>query len=488
MRNWRTNLWLKAAVALSLVAVIVALLIVARDYLMWLIWLALVALAVSALAALLMALDRIHESWTHIHERHIATTRKQIERDKERVELDYHRGRKYYERAIKERARQRQAALPVRQSQYVPPRQAVPALPAPGQTYRPVRESEPYIRVVEEGYTLPNYVSYDEVKNYIKRGQFCLGINERGQFAHCSFDELMTMWIVGGSDTGKSNTVALKVHESIQNGRNMRIILIDPHKRKPDSLYNRLRCYEHLFLQVAQSEEEIYEALCRFKAEYQNRLDTDDLEKLDDLLLIVDETKRVYSSDDERIGKMLKRIAEICGYESRGFGMFGWFISQQAAGLKWLRDAVMTVVCHKMHTMEERTLALNGNQKIAREMDEWSGKGRVAIYGQKFSGFFILQMPDFQLPKSSPTVARLATDRHTSAPLHVPDPLPKPKTSQDEVIIELGKRVYREGYTSYSTFAAGMTADGIKMSKEQARTWLPRVRIALEKEEAAQGV
>ena len=49
------------------------------------------------------------------------------------------------------------------------------------------------------------------------------------------------MWICGGSSTGKSNTVEVKIDEAIRNEHKIKIIPIDPHARKEDSLYNKIK-------------------------------------------------------------------------------------------------------------------------------------------------------------------------------------------------------------------------------------------------------
>lgn len=480
MYNWKKHVWLKIAGCISIFAIVIAFLMVFQAALIWLFWLMAAALAILALCTLAFGFDKLHEIITRIWHRQIDTQIRQTGRDGARQKLaaQSQRDRIQYERAIKERARQKQALLPMRvqaQARYQPQYRE---LPAP-------RQERGYAEVRETTRNLPDYVAYDEIT--VKRGQFVLGVNENMQVAHCPFEHLQTMWIVGGSDTGKSKTVALKVYEAKKNGRDIKIILIDPHKRKPDSLYNRLRCYEHLFLCVAQTDEEIYDALCDFKAEYDMRqgMETEELEEFDDILLICDEVKRVSTSEDERIGKLVKRIAQICGYESRGFGMFGWFISQQASGLKWLRDAVMTTIVHKMHTMEERELALNGNKKIAREMDSWSVKGRVAIYGQAFDNTYVLQMPDFEIPASE---YRQASRQIAHAASRVPQaasrPVPTFKREPEMDIIAIGKQVYQNGATSLDKFSAAMTEAGVPMSREQARKWKPRVEIALQKEQA----
>lgn len=250
---------------------------------------------------------------------------------------------------------------------------------------------------------LPSFVPYEQVKHLIPAGHALLGANEEGGVDTCEFKELMTMWIVGGSNMGKSNTVALKVDEAIRDGRNTRIILIDPHKWKPDSLYNKIRCYESRFLfAVASEPEEILQVLTWFSEEFLRRRNEPAAVVHDDILLIVDEVPSLMepelpASKRSAIPRMLVNIARICGQQSRGFGMFGWFISQNAAGMSWLRNMVLTVIAHKMNMMSERKLACNEDMEIARSMSNWP-KGRIVVYGLNFETVRVLQMAAFSPP------------------------------------------------------------------------------------------
>lgn len=247
---------------------------------------------------------------------------------------------------------------------------------------------------------IPTRIQYEDIRAQIPAGRSCLGVSENG-VETCDFGQLMTMWICGGSSTGKSNTVALKIDEAIRNGRKIGIILVDPHARKEDSLYNKIRCYERYFLRpVAVSEPDILAALQVFKTEFERRLESGSKAQTD-ILLVVDEVSNVVESDDEEIGKLIKKIARICGQESRGFGMFGWFISQDAAGLAWLRKRAMTVIAHKLNMMSERKIACNEDLDIARAMDSWP-RGRVVFYGLNFQGVKVAQMPEFHPPMMEP--------------------------------------------------------------------------------------
>lgn len=261
---------------------------------------------------------------------------------------------------------------------------------------------------------LPEIVRYEDVRRYVPSGHALLGVDEQGEVETCDFEKLMTCWIVGGSSTGKSNTVALKVDEAMRMGHNLRLLVIDPHAKKEDSLYNRIKAYESLFLRpVAYKPEQVHDALTWFLSEFNRRLDTGDCSY--DILLVVDEVSNVIEMENpyaqtkdelKDIFKLLKRIATICGQEARGFGMFGWFISQKAAGLAWLRNVVITVIAHKMNMMNERMLACNQKTDIANDMETWP-KGRVVVYGLGFEEVRVLQQPIFTTPRHIENVSLL---------------------------------------------------------------------------------
>lgn len=242
------------------------------------------------------------------------------------------------------------------------------------------------------GSPLPEAVRYEDVEGQIPAGHSLMGVSSNS-VETTEFGNLMTMWICGGSNSGKSNTVGIKIEEAIDNGRNLGILCIDYHANKKDSLYNKIKEYEDLFLMpVARDEASAMAMLQRYLAEFLRRrgLPEEEQEQLDDMLLVVDEVPAVI--EDEEIAPVLKRIVRLCGRESRGFGMFGWFISQNAVGLAWLRNAALTVIAHKMVMLNEAELACNQHKDIARDMENWP-IGRVVVYGIRFKGIKVLQMP-----------------------------------------------------------------------------------------------
>jgi hypothetical protein len=299
---------------------------------------------------------------------------------------------------------------------------------------------------------LPALVRYDDIRAQVPRGHTLLGIGTNGLETR-KFSVLSTCWIVGGSKTGKTNTVALKVEEAYNLG--CYFFVIDPHRYKEDSLYNSIRAYRSRFLKpgVATTPEEIRDVLKAFLTEAQARLNGTSKNRTP-ITLLMDEVGHVCDivglegeelEIAQEIVALLKKISRMCGQELRGFNMFGWFISQTATGLAWLRKNAMTVIAHKVLMMSERKLACNEDMQIARSMDTWP-VGRIMVYGLDFpDGSMILQQPvvtprivDADPPTSFTPGASSVNDEGTSGnereiasqavPLHIVRSMESPVT------------------------------------------------------------
>ncbi len=249
---------------------------------------------------------------------------------------------------------------------------------------------------------LPKLVRYEDIRAQIPRGHTLLGVSSQGIETR-PFSILSTCWIVGGSKTGKTTTVSLKVDEAYRQG--CWFAVIDPHRHKDDSLYNSIKGYEDRFLApgVAVTDKETLAVLKAFLAEAQARINGTSKERTP-IILLADEVGHICDivglegeelEIAQEIVALFKKISRMCGQELRGYMMFGWFISQTATGLAWLRKNAMTVIAHKVLMMSERKLACNEMADIARSMDTWP-IGRVLIYGLDFpDGHLITQMAQF---------------------------------------------------------------------------------------------
>lgn len=272
------------------------------------------------------------------------------------------------------------------------------SLPHPAHQGRIVGQSQQQaIPEHAESLGLPTSIKYEQISSQIPRGHGLLGVSATS-VETAEFHEFMTMLISGGSNSGKSNTVGIKINEAIENGRDVRLMVIDWHWRKSDSLYNKVKCYEPRFLRpVVTDEEDTLPALQWFYSEFKRRLAQGVTVQDQDILLVIDEVPGMMDAEDEDIPKMLKLIARKAGREARGYNMYAWFIVQQQIGLAWLRNVVHTVIAHKSGRMNEAMEACNQHKDIARDMENWPA-GRVVVYGQNFQGVRVLQMPIFTPP------------------------------------------------------------------------------------------
>ena len=269
-----------------------------------------------------------------------------------------------------------------------------------------------------EGPPLPEYVRYEDVRYNVPHGHTLLGCQAGGRVVTKPFKVLDTMWIVGGSKTGKTNDIVIKVEEGHNVGR--RLLVVDPHKTKSDSLYNAIRGYERDFLQpVAHTHEEIKQTLTAFKDEAIRRIAGGSYR--DGWTLIVDEVGALTGApglrDEEQteMYRLIAPIAKMCGEQLRGYDMSGWFISQSPIGLAWLANSAMTVFVHKMIKENQQKLATNSNTAVMDDMTNWP-RGRVFCYGLDIQGEYLLQQPVITarvVDAAPPTLPNLAPNPFT---------------------------------------------------------------------------
>lgn len=271
---------------------------------------------------------------------------------------------------------------------------------------------------------IPDVIRYEDIAHEVPESMSLLGIHPSN--AHLEIippEQLKTVWFVGGSNLGKTNTVFGKVGDCVRWG--CKVSICDQHAFKADGLTGKLSAYKQAFLhKPAQSDDEIKAAILSFLAEFQRRRDGGEF--TEKLLIVVDEVNglcehvvRVSREDAamiyERYGVEIKKerikmrvfiqlLVETCGYESRGFDMFGFFISQKAADLYWLRKAAMTVFVHGLLMKTEAMLACNENAEAAELVTHFK-KGRTYCYGYEIDHPMELQQPLYSIPVVDSTVS-----------------------------------------------------------------------------------
>jgi hypothetical protein len=274
-------------------------------------------------------------------------------------------------------------------------------------------------------------VAYESVADQVPDELSLLGIYpDTGHLEIVSPDNYKTTWFVGGSNMGKTNTVYGKVADAVR--WNAKLIICDNHAHKKDSLANKLGAFhDRLLIPIAQTDEMIKDAILYFLREFKARKDAG--KSCDEKwLIVIDEVNAtvehivkisegekkllmeeygILIREKENHVKMkvfLQALAQTCGYETRGFEMFGYFISQKVAGLSWLRNAMMTVFVHGLLMDSEALLAANNDRKMA-DMVKSFKKGRTLVYGYEFEQPLILQQPKYNIVEGS--INEVATEK-----------------------------------------------------------------------------
>ena len=244
---------------------------------------------------------------------------------------------------------------------------------------------------------LPAYVEYSAIREQVAPGETLLGIGPGGRIEKRPFTVLDTMLILGGSKTGKTNTVEIKTEESHQAGR--KLLVCDPHMFKADSLYNAVKPYERDFIMpVASSHEEIVATVGAFNEEAYRRMAGGSY--IDGWTIIIDEINGLTGSpglrdtEQDAMYRLLAPLAKLAGHQLRGFDMSAWFIAQSPLGIPWLMDAAMTIFVHRLLKENQQKPATNGNREIMRDMASWP-RGRVFVYGLDIIGEWTLQQPHY---------------------------------------------------------------------------------------------
>lgn len=255
------------------------------------------------------------------------------------------------------------------------------------------RDPEPEPEQIDTPQDIPTSVRYEDIKFSIPRDHVLVGVGEGGLVDTREKEVKGLIWIPGSSGAGKSNTTGLRVEEDYARGH--RFLGIDPHFFKKDSLSNLVQPYMDKFIQpIAHTSEDILCILNLFIAEVEKRKAGGACWPL---TLLYDEIgSQVSDKPEDEVEKQIiektKKVIRLAGQETRGFDMNVIAISQDAAGLAFLRKRALLVLGHKTVMMSERELVCNGRTDIARGMDEWP-VGRTVVYGVAIQGTLVRQQP-----------------------------------------------------------------------------------------------
>jgi hypothetical protein len=337
----------------------------------------------------------------------------------------------------------------------------------------------PQEQIVE---SIAEVVRYEEIADEIPPELSLLGIHpEDGSLELTAWEKLKCLWIVGSSSTGKSNTVFGKAKEA--KDQRAKFAIVDQHIVKPDSLGRKMLAYESSFLRpIAVSDDEVLATLAWFKAEFEARVACKACAAgngspcpvhVQKIVLVADEMNRM--NRNETLRKPLQEIVAICGEESRGFGMYGWFLSQKCAGLKWLRDSAITVIVHRLTRFEEALLACNDDRKAARRLLGFR-IGRTYVYGVDIDEPMELQQALYPMPKNeSPATwpdgeVPTSTDELPATSPHTDDLNYFTQDGKQDEVGEEEKIFYAQN-AERIRHVAQMMMDGKSMNQIMAAEW-----------------
>lgn len=288
-------------------------------------------------------------------------------------------------------------------------------------------------------HAIADIVHYRDVEREVPSDLSLLGIYpENGNLEIVSPDVYKTAWFVGASSSGKTNTVYGKVADAVRWGAKIIICDIHGNGNKQDSLTNQLQDFHgDLLIPVASSRETIKNAVIKYMREFMARREggvmwtqkwlivIDEVNALAKMPIAITEPEKKMLFEEFGIKikddvvpfeVLIKALVELCGYEGRGFGMFGYFISQKAAHLAWLRNAVTTVFAHRMIMDSEAILVANGDRKMA-ELIKAFKRGRTLVYGVDIQEPIILQQALYHQQNRTPVVNSTAiSERSMSVP------------------------------------------------------------------------
>jgi hypothetical protein len=225
----------------------------------------------------------------------------------------------------------------------------------------------PSMNMLNQQTTTPsNIVYYKDIKSSIQPGKTLIGIRPNNTLRIGTFEEAFKILLVlGMSSSGKTTTIVEKIANAVR-GR-CKIIINDPHGRKPDSLLNRIYPLKPALWPntvFAIEHDDIVKNVRIAAKELNKRVKGGDCSI--PVILVVEEWNRLMRDKD--IAKELKYVAETLGQEGRNFNVYAIFVCQQITGNADLRKSVISAIVHRCDKSESELIIPAKYAKFSLEL------------------------------------------------------------------------------------------------------------------------
>lgn len=226
-----------------------------------------------------------------------------------------------------------------------------------------VQEDQEQIAAPQEALQIPppkiTPIYYRDVVDSVPKGHMLLGVRRDQTARTGKWNDVKTLLVAGKSGSGKSVTMSSKAYEARRQIQ-ARFIVFDPHFHKPESLSNRMMSLTpYLFpgTGFAWEDAAMVQNIGVAIKEYNRRRAGG--ERPFPVVIMGDEINRliedrykqfIHPITEEKVSMsdLVLELIRLCGWEGRGFGMFGIFGAQELKGIAKVRRAVHSIAFHRV--------------------------------------------------------------------------------------------------------------------------------------------
>ena len=206
--------------------------------------------------------------------------------------------------------------------------------------------------------SVPSFADLLTSRQIGPRTDLVFGVQDSGELARGTWQDLYSSAIAGQSGNGKSSTARSLILQSLLSGEIAAFYLCDPHRRKPEGLVNSLGPLVDLPNVIYNvSDFDLAHPVQAFSARMDARIAGH--ESCDrPIVLVIDELLTVINIVPGA-DAVVKRI----GTQGRGFGCYGLFLAQSWVGSEVggtsTRDNLTSLLVHRMKKKQANTLLQN---------------------------------------------------------------------------------------------------------------------------------